>query len=69
MRDMVGADHILSGSDQPSGIRLCGDRFFLPEWGNFIYNLPEESAKYGYHFTKEETELVIGENVRRILKL
>jgi predicted TIM-barrel fold metal-dependent hydrolase len=69
MRDMVGADHILFGSDQVSGNRFCGDRAILPDWVSFFKKLPEEAKKIGYQFTKEEVELILGGNAKRILKL
>jgi len=69
MRDMVGADHILFGSDQTSGNRFCGEKSNLPKWVNFIKNLPKEAKKFGYYFTKEEVDLILGENAKRILRL
>ncbi len=69
MRDMVGADHVLFGSDQVSGNRFCGERSVLPKWVRFMKNLPEEANKYGYQFTKVEVELILGGNAQRILKL
>ncbi len=69
MRDMVGADHVIFGSDQVSGERFCGDRAILPDWVDFFKNLPGEAEKFGYQFTKEDVELILEGNARRILKL
>ena len=69
MRDMVGADHILFSSDQPSGPRFCGERSNLPKWVNFMMNLPQEAMRYGYNFTDEEAALIMGGNAARILHL
>jgi len=69
MRDMVGADHILFGSDQISGDRFCGDRAILYDWVDFFRNLPEEAKKIGYQFTRGEVELILGGNAGRILKI
>ena len=69
MRDLVGADHMIFGSDQPSGPRFCKDKSPLPAWVDFFKNLPETAGEYGYQLTKAEVELIMGENARRIFKL
>lgn len=69
MRDMVGADHIIFSSDQASGKRFCGDKSNLPKWLNFFRKLPDEARRNGYQFTKEETELILGANAQRLLRL
>jgi predicted TIM-barrel fold metal-dependent hydrolase len=69
MRDMVGADHILFGSDLVSGSRLCGEKSELSGWVKFFRNLPEEAKKYGYQFTEAEVGLILGGNAKRVLHL
>jgi len=69
MRDMVGADHILFGSDQLSGKRFCLERSPLASWVDFFKSLPENARRYGYHFTEEEVQLILGDNALRILRL
>jgi predicted TIM-barrel fold metal-dependent hydrolase len=69
MRDMVGADHILFGSDQISGNRHSGDRAILPAWVDFFRTLPEEANKIGYHITQGDVELILGGNAKRLLRL
>lgn len=69
MRDMVGADHILFGSDQTSGKRFCGEKSLLPNWVAFMKNLTEEARTYGYKFSKEEVQLILGDNAKRIMNL
>ena len=67
MRDMVGADHIIFGSDQPSGSRFCGQRSFLPAWTAFMKNLVAEGEKYGYQFTADEVGLIMSGNAKRLM--
>lgn len=69
MRDMVGADHILFGSDQPSGNRFCGTKSTLANWVTFFKNLPDEGKKYGYQFSNREVNMILGENAQTILNL
>jgi predicted TIM-barrel fold metal-dependent hydrolase len=66
MRDMVGADHMIFGSDQPSGKTLCVEQPFLKGWVDFFKNLPQLAAQYGYDFSDEEIKLILGKNAARI---
>ncbi len=68
MRDNLGADHILFGSDHPSGkrYRALG---FLPGWVNYFKELPEKAKSLGYEFTQAEVDLILGENAKKLFKL
>lgn len=69
LRDIVGADHILFGSDQQSGGRFCGANSFLPAWVDFFKRLPTTARDYGCEFTKQEVDLILGENAKKLFDL
>ena len=69
MRDTPGADHMMLGSDQLTGKRYCGEKSFLPLWVDFFKRLPETAKTYGYEFTKEEVDLILGGTAQKLLKL
>ncbi len=69
MRDTLGAERICFSSDQVSGPRFCGAKSTLPQWVTFFKSLPEQAPKYGYHFSQEEVDLMIGGNVQRLFNL
>ncbi len=60
MRDMVGADRMCFGSDQNSGKRHCRENSVLSQWLDFMRRLPEMAKDYGYLFTQEKMDLILG---------
>jgi predicted TIM-barrel fold metal-dependent hydrolase len=68
-RSLLGADRILFASDQPSGQRFTGDRSNLPAWAAFIRSLPENAARWGYHFASDEAAAILGRNALRFYGL
>jgi predicted TIM-barrel fold metal-dependent hydrolase len=64
-RSLIGANRILFASDQPSGARFTGERSELPQWTDFIRNLPANAARWGYRFTEEEAVAILGGNALR----
>ena len=68
-RSLVGIDRILFASDQPSGVRFTGDRSTLREWVAFIRDLPINAARWGYRFTTDEAEAILGRNAARFYNL
>lgn len=55
LRDSVGADHIMYGTDAPSAMPL---RPFV----HALENLPETAGQYGVKFTTEEAAAIVGGN-------
>lgn len=66
MKDMVGADRMIFGSDQPSGKTMCVDQPFLKGWVDFFKHLPQQATQFGYEFTEEEIEQILGKNAARV---
>ena len=64
-RSIVGAERILFASDQASGKRFTGERSQLPQWVEFIRLLPENASRWGYRFSQEEAEAILGANALR----
>lgn len=58
LRDAVGADHIMYGTDAPAVAGIP-----LKPFADALRNLPESAGKYGVKFTVEETELIMGANM------
>lgn len=69
MRDMVGADHMCFGSDQSSGRRHSGEKSVMSRWLGFLKRLPEKAKEYGYLFSQEEIDLILGGSARRLFNL
>ncbi len=69
MRDGVGAHRILFGSDYISGPRFGGEKSDMPQWVQFIRELPERARSLGLSFSQEEIDLILGENARRVFNL
>lgn len=61
LRDAVGADHIMYGTDAPAigGIPL-------KPFADALKNLPETAGQYGVKFTTEEAEAIVGGNIARL---
>src|SRR5690606_25122081 len=68
-RSLVGSERILFASDQASGKRFTGERSELPEWVDFIRRLPENAARWGYRFTEEEAQAILGGNALRFYNI
>ena len=73
-RDTLGAHRIMWGTDTFSGPRVNGRNVFghatgfgMTELVDWLRRLPETAAKYGKSFTKEEVDLILGENASRFL--
>jgi uncharacterized protein len=69
MRDMVGADHMCFGSDQSSGTRHCGEKSVMVKWLGFLRKLPEKAKEWGYVFTQQEMDLILGGSARKLFNL
>jgi predicted TIM-barrel fold metal-dependent hydrolase len=69
MRDKLGAHRILFGSDHLGGPRFSGEKSILPDWVNFVTNLPELAPQYGHSFRREEVDLIMGGNAQRLFRL
>lgn len=68
MRDAVGPHRIIFGSDHFGGRRFSG-RDELPNWIEFIRDLPKRATKLGSSMSHEEVDLILGENARRVYQL
>lgn len=70
-RDVIGAHHILWGSDSHQGPSVTMEHsvwhFGLKRLVDWWKNLPETASKYGVKFTKNEVDLILGGNAARIL--
>jgi predicted TIM-barrel fold metal-dependent hydrolase len=69
MRDMAGADRMCFGTDQNSGKRHCGENSVLARWISFIRKLPEIAPEYGYRFSQEEIDLILGGSAQKLFDL
>jgi predicted TIM-barrel fold metal-dependent hydrolase len=70
-RDVVGAHRILFGTDNNCGPSAFGDKLYggrgmkwIVEWWQ---DLPARGKKYGITFTPAEVELMMGDNLARLL--
>lgn len=68
-RDTVGTERIFFGSDYVSGSLGQGRVIPLSDWVNFFKHLPAKAAEYGYKFTNEEVDLILGDNASRLFRL
>lgn len=66
MRDRVGAHKIIFASDYCAGPGINGRESFWPKWVGIIRSLPEIASRYGYSFSPEEAQLILGENAARV---
>lgn len=69
MRDAVGPHRVLFGSDHLGGRRFSGKNSKLAPWADFVRELPERAARLGATVSREEVDLIMGENARRVFKL
>jgi len=65
MRDRIGPDRILFGSDM-AGIEVS---LTLRQWVHEFRMLPEWAKQLGYRIPDSEINLILGENTRRIYKI
>ena len=65
MRDRIGADRILFGSDM-AGIEVS---LTLKQWVNQFRMLPEWAKQLGYRIPQHQIDQILGENTRRIYRL
>lgn len=69
MRDSVGAHRMLFASDHLGGRRFSGSRSRVADWVNFVQELPDRASRLGLRVSREEMELIMGENARRVYNL
>jgi hypothetical protein len=71
MREQLGAQRILFGTDMPSyNLAKEKDEIRLTkQWVKLFENLPQEARKYGVTFSQEEAELMAYGNAERIFKI
>jgi predicted TIM-barrel fold metal-dependent hydrolase len=69
LKSLVGADRIMFGSDQVSGVRFCGERSRLDQWVGLIRDLPKLAESLGYVFTSAETAEILGAAAQRLYGL
>ena len=65
MRDRIGADRVLFGSDM-AGIEVS---MTLKQWVDVFRMAPEWAKQLGYRISQEEIDMIMGENARRIYRL
>ena len=65
MRDRIGADRILFGSDM-AGIEVS---LTLKQWVDQFRMLPEWAKQLGYRIPQHQIDQILGENTRRIYRL
>ena len=64
---VVGTHRMLWGTDSMHGPRMRTVRHApIVEWWK---SLPEIAKKYGHEFTQEDVDLILGDNVARVLKI
>ena len=76
VRDVMGANRIMWGSDTFSGPRVHGNKVFgaampygVREVVAWLRDLSSVAKKYGKSFTQEEVDLILGENAARVFGL
>ena len=67
MRNILGAERILFGSDHPGMTHISGVP--LKQWIEVFTDLPDRGKKHGYEFSDADVEAILGGNAARILKL
>ena len=65
-RDILGAHKITWGIDRHFGPSVKNTGWKIPPW---LKGLIDTAAKYDKKFTQEEVDLILGENVARLLKI
>ena len=65
MRDRIGPDRILFGSDM-AGIEVS---LTLRQWVHEFRMLPEWAKQLGYRIPDTEIDLILGGNTRRVYKI
>ncbi len=65
MRDTIGIERIVFGSDFP-GLRRA---MSLRDWVGVFRRLPDLAKEHGYRITEEEAQAILGGNAQRILGL
>ncbi len=63
MRDEMGTDRILFGSDHLSGPQVGGDKSELAQWIDCIRRLPEQNRQ----FTNKDVDNILANNAQRLL--
>ncbi len=70
-RQVVGTHRIIFGTDNNCGPSLYGKKLYNGKGMSWIVEwwktLPERAAKYGIEFTESDVELMLGNNIGRIL--
>jgi predicted TIM-barrel fold metal-dependent hydrolase len=70
-RKIAGAHRIVFGSDNNCGPSMHGAKLYDGKGMNFIIDywksIPERAAKYGIEFTPQEIDLMLGDNIGRVL--
>jgi predicted TIM-barrel fold metal-dependent hydrolase len=65
MKDSIGADRIVFGSDFPA---LRG-AMSLRGWVEVFQGLPDLAREHGYHISESEAQAILGGNAGRLLRL
>ncbi|MBI2166516.1 MAG: amidohydrolase family protein [Chloroflexi bacterium] len=65
-RDILGAHKITWGIDTHFGAAMRNTGWKVAPW---LKGLTQTAAKYGKQFSQDEVDLILGENVARVLKL
>jgi predicted TIM-barrel fold metal-dependent hydrolase len=65
MRDRVGSDRLLFGSDRTGTPLRTSQR----DWVEMFRTLPQLAPQHGHTFSAADVELILGENARRIFHL
>ena len=67
MRDVLGTERVLFGSDHPGMSRIAD--FPLKQWIDVFKGLPGLAREFGHRFSEDEVDAILGGNAARILKL
>ena len=65
MKDSIGADRIVFGSDFPA-LRAA---MSLRSWVEVFQRLPDLAREHGFHISDTEAQAILGGNARRLLRL
>jgi len=65
MKDSIGADRIVFGSDFPA-LRAA---MSLRSWVEVLRGLPDLARKHGRHISETEAQAILGGNAKRLLRL
>ena len=67
MRDVLGVERLLFGSDHPGMTRISN--FPLKEWIDVFRGLPGLGREFGHQFSENDVDAILGDNAARLLKL